>query len=111
MWPILIVVFGFTTIEATSTSLAALLLPVGITAAVAYYRKNLLDLSGSFWIAVGLLATSAFGALGALEIDRLDPDLMKQIYGVFLLVMSWRFMEPRKVYKNMARHSHCNKGN
>lgn len=96
--PVLIVFLGFTTVEATSTSLAALLMPVGVFAAIAYYRKNLLDRRGSIWIALGLLGTSAVGAMGALEIDRLDPDLMKQIYGVFLLIMGWRFMEPRKAY-------------
>lgn len=97
--PVLIIFLEFTTIEATSTSLAALLMPVGVFAALSYHRKGLLDIRGSFWIALGLLGTSAVGALGALEIDRLNPDLMKQLYGVFLLVMSWRFMEPRKVYR------------
>jgi uncharacterized protein len=96
--PVLIVFLGFSTVEAISTSLAALLMPVGFFAALTYYRQDLLDVRASAWIAGGLMTTSALGAMGALEIDRLDPDLMKQIYGVFLLVMAWRFMEPRKLY-------------
>jgi hypothetical protein len=97
--PVLIVFLGFTTLEAVSTSLAALLMPVSVFAVIAYHKKNLVDLRASALMAVGLLVTSGLGAMGALEIERFDPDLMRQIYGVFLLIMSWRFMEPRKVYR------------
>jgi uncharacterized protein len=97
--PALAVFLGFTTIEAISTSLGALLFPVGVFAVMAYYRAGLMDLRASMSMAIGLLLTSALGALGALQIDAINPDLMQQVYGVFLLLMSWRFIEPRQLYK------------
>ncbi len=90
--PVLIVFLGFGPVEAVATSLAALLLPVGILAVIAYYRNKLIDLQASALIAVGLLTTTIFGAQIALN---LPSDTLKQIYGVFLLFVSWRFIQPR----------------
>jgi hypothetical protein len=93
--PSLIVFLGFSTIEAISTSLAALLLPVGILAVVAYYRADLLDLRSALLVAIGLITTTWLGTQIALS---LPATTLKQIYGVFLLYVSWRFIEPRKLY-------------
>jgi uncharacterized membrane protein YfcA len=101
--PALTVFLGFQTVEAISTSLAALLMPVGIFAVVAYYRAGLLSLRSSGLIAIGLLVTSWLGAEIALS---LPADTLRQLYGVFLLTMSWRFVEPRKTYSEwQARYS------
>lgn len=93
--PALTIFLGFEIVEATSTSLAALLLPVGIFAVIAYHRAGLLKLQSSALVALGLLTTSWLGATLAIG---LPGDTLKQIYGVFLLYVSWRMMEPRKVY-------------
>ena len=97
--PILTIFLGFGLTEATSTSLGALLMPVGVFAVIQYYRSNLLDMRASMLLGFGLLATTALGAAGALEIEQFDPNLMKRIYGIFLIVMGWRFAEPRKLYR------------
>jgi uncharacterized protein len=93
--PALTIFLGFEIVEATSTSLAALLLPVGTFAVIAYHRAGLLKFQSSALVALGLLTTSWFGATLAIG---LPGDTLKQIYGVFLLYVSWRMMEPRKVY-------------
>lgn len=93
--PALILFVGFTTVEAISTSLAALLLPVGSFAVVVYYRAKLLDLRSAALIAFGLITTSYFGAEITLS---LNADTLKQVYGIFLLYVSWRFVEPIAVY-------------
>ncbi|MDX2074945.1 MAG: sulfite exporter TauE/SafE family protein [bacterium] len=93
--PALIIFLQFTITEATSTSLAALLMPVAIFAVLQYYRQNLIDVRGAALIAFGLLITSWFGADIALNLNK---DVLQQIYGVFLLYMSWRFIEPRQLY-------------
>ncbi|NDJ86526.1 MAG: sulfite exporter TauE/SafE family protein [Chloroflexi bacterium] len=93
--PALTVFLGFETVEAISTSLAALLLPVGIFAVIAYHQAALLELRASAFIAFGLLATSWFGAEITLS---LPVDTLRRIYGAFLLYISWRFVEPRKLY-------------
>ncbi|MFW5748172.1 MAG: sulfite exporter TauE/SafE family protein [Chloroflexota bacterium] len=100
--PALILFLGFTEIEAISTSLGALLLPVGIFAVIAYYRSGLLRIRESIWMALGLIITTALGAWGALEMEAIDPDLLKRVYGVFLFWIGWRFVQPRKLYREWA---------
>jgi uncharacterized protein len=91
--PVLLILFPtFTTVEATATSLAALLLPVGILAVFAYHRAKLIDVKSAVLIAVGLLITTAVGAVIAVNL----PDvILRQVYGFFLLFIGWRFIEPR----------------
>jgi uncharacterized membrane protein YfcA len=93
--PILILFLTFSPVQAVSTSLAALLLPVSIFAVYSYHRANLLSIRAALLIAAGLLITSLIGAEIALA---LPAATLKQIYGVFLLYMGWRFAEPRKVW-------------
>lgn len=92
--PVLIVFLGFTPITAVATSLAALLLPVGVLAVIAYYRQGLIDFKSSALIAIGLLTTTIFGVEIALF---LPPDTLAQVYGLFLIYVGWRFVEPRKI--------------
>ncbi len=96
--PALVIFLGFTELQAISTSLGALLLPVGLLAVFAYHRKGLIRLKDSAWLAVGLLLTTALGSFGALQLDAIDPDLLKRVYGLFLLYIGWRFVAPRKLY-------------
>lgn len=93
--PALITFLAFGTTEAVSTSLAALLLPVGIFAVLAYHRAGLSDFRASAWIGFGIFITSWVGARFALG---LPGDALKQLYGGFLILMSWRFLEPRKTF-------------
>jgi len=91
--PALILLLGFTQLAANGTSLAALLMPVSIFAVIAYYRAGLLNLSVAAWIAIGLFVG---GYLGGTWANDLPADILKKLYGIFLLVMAWRFAEPRK---------------
>lgn len=94
--PALTIFMGFETVEAISTSLAALLLPVGIFAVLAYYRKGLFSVRTAAWVALGLAATTVVGAEIALS---LPTPTLRKIYGVFLLAMAWRFIEPRVLWR------------
>lgn len=58
--PILIFGFGFPQARAQGTSIGALVPPIGIFAAIQYYRNGLLDIRAAALIAFGFL----FGALG-----------------------------------------------
>lgn len=93
--PVLILLLSFSPVQAVSTSLAALLLPVGIFAVISYYRAGKLSIRASGLVAAGLLLTTLIGADIALN---LPGDTLKQVYGVFLLYIAWRFAEPRKVW-------------
>ncbi len=93
--PALTILLGFSIIQATSTSLAALLLPVGVFAVIAYHRAGLMRVKDAMLIALGLLISTYLGAVIAIA---LPADILRRVYGLFLLYISWRFMEPRKFY-------------
>lgn len=96
--PGLVLLLGFTQTMATGTSLAALLLPVGIFGCIAYYRGGKLKLYPALMVALGLLVASWFGATLALN---LPEQTLKQMYGVLLLVMAWRYIAPRQLIAEM----------
>jgi uncharacterized membrane protein YfcA len=91
--PVLVTFLGFDFLSATGTSLAALLMPVGIFAVIAYYRAGKLKIPVSMWVGVGLIFGSWAGANIAFA---LPVKILQMLYGFFLLYASWRFTEPRK---------------
>lgn len=107
--PALTLLFLFGQKEATGTSLAVLLFPVSFFAVLAYYRKKMLNIRIAALIAAGLV----IGAVGGAQIALSIPDTaLKQLYGVFLIYIGWRFAEPRKVWaERTAKNTENAKGN
>ena len=94
--PLLMVFLGFEQTTATGTSLAALLLPVGLFGALEYYRNGKLKIYPALAVALGLLTATWFGAALALNVPR---ELLKGMYGIFLIYYAWRYLAPRQWYK------------
>ena len=85
--PGLILVAGFPIATAAGTSLAALLLPVGLFGALEYYRAGHVDVRAAAVIAVGLLVGAYLGArIGT----SLPPEVAQRAFGIFLLVVGAR---------------------
>ena len=74
-------------LEATGTSLAALLLPVGILGAIEYHRAGNVQLVPAALIAGGLFLGTWAGARWA---HTLGPVALQRMFAVFLLVMAVR---------------------
>jgi uncharacterized protein len=91
--PALMIFLGFSQVAANGTSLAALLLPVGILAVLEYHRANKLKIWPALAVGLGLASGTWFGAVIALD---LPADLLRQAYGSFLIYMAWRYIAPRK---------------
>lgn len=91
--PGLILFMGYEQTLANGTSLAALLMPVGIFACLAYYRQGKLRIRPAAACAIGLAGGAWFGAALALD---LDPTALRMLYGLFLLFMAWRYAAPVK---------------
>jgi len=87
--PFLVTFGGMGLKAANGTSLAALLLPVGILAVIHYKKENLIDLKAGLLIALGLASGVAVGAVLALD---LPVEILKRLYGVFLIFVSYRFL-------------------
>jgi len=91
--PALMLFLGFDQTTANGSSLAALLLPVGVFGCIAYYQSGKLKIAPALAVAVGLTLATWFGATLALSIPK---EVLKGIYGVFLLYYAWRYIAPRK---------------
>ena len=94
--PALILFAGFPLVKATGTSLAAILLPVGILGAIAYHKAKAIDLRASAYIAGGLLASVVVGAWLA---NSLPVGLMRKFFALFCLYVSWNFIDPVRRFR------------
>ena len=93
--PALVIFSQISLIEANGTSLAALLLPVGIFAVIAYYRAGFINIKIGLMVAAGLLIGVIFGSLLALS---LQTSILKLCYGFFLLYVCWSFFKPKELF-------------
>lgn len=87
--PALVVLLKFDQHLAVGTSLMAMLPPVGLGSVIIYYNNGDLRLETAALAALGLLAGSLAGARIALG---LPAKRVKQLYGVFLIVLALRFI-------------------
>ncbi len=85
MVPTLIAFLGMDILNANATSLAAMLLPVGILGVINYYKAGYIKIKDSLWISAGLLLGSYFGAKLALSVNI---NLLAKLYAVFLLYVA-----------------------
>lgn len=85
--PALVYFAAFPLKSATGTSLGALLLPVGLLGALAYYRSGHLDIRASLLVAAGLSVGVWFGARLALASP---PAVLQRLFAVFLIVIAIR---------------------
>ncbi len=77
---------------ANGTSLAALLLPVGLLGTLEYYRRGEVNIPYALVIAAGLF----FGAVIGARLAGSVPDLtLRRMFGAFLLLVSVRMLTGR----------------
>ncbi|MBW4421381.1 MAG: sulfite exporter TauE/SafE family protein [Myxacorys californica WJT36-NPBG1] len=91
MVPAMVLLLGMDQKFATGTSIAAQILPIGILAAGVYYRSGNLNIKHAFVIALGLVVGNLFGALFANQ-PYISSDLIKKLYGLFLLGIGLRYL-------------------
>jgi len=87
--PLLIGLLGMSQRKAQGTSLAALLLPVGIFAFWTYYREGNADLRVGLLVAAGFAVGGLFGGFGAQYV----PELwLRRIFAVVLIGLGARML-------------------
>lgn len=74
---------------AHGTSLAALLLPVGLLGALEYYKRGQVNVAFAAVVAVGLLIGAYFGARLA---GTMSDVMLRKAFGVFLLLISVKLL-------------------
>jgi uncharacterized protein len=80
--PALVYLAGFSQHEATGTSLAILLPPVGLAAVLEYYRHGAVDIKSGLIVAAALFVG---GWIGALIANHISGPHLKISFGVFVL--------------------------
>lgn len=90
--PLLIMLGGMSQIAAQGTSIGALILPVGIFAAIKYYKAGNLDVRSSLFIALAMALGAFLGATLAL---KLPQDTLKKIFGIVLIAAGIKFLLPK----------------
>ncbi len=87
--PAMVFLFGLTQHQAQGTSLAIMVLPIGLLAAMRYYYSGNVKLGMVGFICVGFLVG---GLIGAQIIQNVPDALLKKLFGVFLLAVSLKMI-------------------
>jgi hypothetical protein len=83
--PSLVLLFGLSQHTAQGTTLALMVPPIGLLAALAYYKQGFVDLKIAAFICIGFFIGGFLGAKFAIAIPE---QLLKRIFGVVLLAVS-----------------------
>ena len=80
--PALVFIFGFSQHQAQGTTLALMVPPIGILAALTYYRQGYVDFQAAIFICIGFLIGSFAGARAATSVSNV---ILERIFGIALL--------------------------
>jgi uncharacterized membrane protein YfcA len=87
--PALILLFGMSQQTAQGTTIAMLVLPVGVLAAWVYYRQGFVDISAAGLIAVGFVAGSLGGAKLAVA---LPTQYLEKGFGIVIVLIGLKMI-------------------
>ena len=83
--PALVYIFGLTQHQAQGTSLAVMVPPITLLAALRYYYSGNVNLNIAVFIALGFLIG---GLLGAQIVQSIPDMVLKKIFGAILLIVA-----------------------
>lgn len=87
--PALVYFVGFSQRQAQGTSLAILLLPIGLLAVMQFYKAGYVNTRATAIIALAFVAGSYFGSKVALSVPQ---ESLKKVFAVLLLVIAAKIL-------------------
>ena len=90
--PALVFFYGMSQIKAQGTSIATLLLPIGVFAFWTYYKDGHVDLKLAILIAIGFAGGGWFGGLWA---QHLSEVVLRRGFAVLLLLLAAKLVFTR----------------
>jgi uncharacterized membrane protein YfcA len=87
--PILVYGYGLTQHQAQGTSLAVMIPPITLLAAIRYYYSGNVKVGMALFIACGFIAG---GLIGAHLVQRIPEALLRKIFGFVMLAVSVRMI-------------------
>jgi|TARA_B110000263_G_scaffold146954_1_gene127474 uncharacterized membrane protein YfcA len=85
----LLLLLGLSQHEAQGTSLAVMLPPIGILAAINYYKVGFVKWEFAMVIAITFIIGGYFGSKYAIS---LSPEVLKKVFGFIMLVVAVKFI-------------------
>jgi len=83
--PAMVFFLGMTQHQAQGTTLAAMVPPIGLLAAIRYWQSGNVKISVAAFICVGFFIG---GYIGANFVQNIPEPLLKKMFGIFLLIVS-----------------------
>jgi uncharacterized membrane protein YfcA len=87
MIPALVIFCGFEQHLAQGTSLMLMLPPIGILAAIEYYKRGYVDIKAAAFICIAFLIGALIGAKGAIHVPT---EMLKKLFACFLMFIAVR---------------------
>jgi uncharacterized membrane protein YfcA len=87
--PSLIFLLGMTQHQAQGTSLAMMLAPIGILAAINYHREGHINIGYAIILMIVFIVGGYFGSMFAI---KLPATALKKIFGVLMLIVGFRMI-------------------
>lgn len=87
--PALVFLFGMSQHTAQGTTLALMIPPIGLLAALTYYKAGFVDLKIAGFVCLGFFIGGLLGAKLAIMIPE---HILKKAFGIFLLIISLRMI-------------------
>ncbi|MDP6627884.1 MAG: sulfite exporter TauE/SafE family protein [Methanopyri archaeon] len=87
--PVMVYGFGLSQHEAQGTTLALMVLPIGLLAAYKYYLEDNVNVTMAGFICLGFFFG---GYLGADIANDIEPDVLRRVFGVALMATSLRMI-------------------
>lgn len=100
--PALVYFLGFSQKMAQGTSLAILLLPIGLLGVMQFYKQGYIDIKVSMVIAVAFFFGSYFGSRIALSLSQ---ESVKKIFAILMLLIALKMLFLDKPKKGDATKS------
>ena len=83
--PALVFLFGLSQHQAQGTTLALLVLPIGLLAAYTYYKAGYVNMPIAAFVALGFILG---GLIGAKYAVALPEDILRKIFGVAMIIIA-----------------------
>jgi uncharacterized membrane protein YfcA len=90
--PALVFLFGLSQHQAQGTTLALLVPPIGLLAALTYYRQGYVDLKIAAFICIGFFLGGLLGAKLAIGLSNV---ILEKVFGVALLLIALKMILTR----------------
>ncbi|MDD5255195.1 MAG: TSUP family transporter, partial [Candidatus Omnitrophica bacterium] len=87
--PAMVFLFGLTQHQAQGTTLAVLVPPIGLLAALRYYYSGNVKIDMALFVCLGFFVG---GFIGASLIQGVPDLVLKRLFGVFMLVIAVRMI-------------------